>query len=325
MPQMKLLMQTLKGYQRGVWIFCVFRRQLSRVSRPSRVLGTALTSEQVMSFQHHRMSSRFWRSHKQGQPLFLLRNCLENWAAMSFQAIRKGSSKTRTARDNLWGPTLPLCMIQMETMLVAIGKPTFSWRICPGSNLVAPSDFPRIFSSDDLQGTGYTCFPNLSPPLGNLSLGICMDLNPLPDSIEWPAPCELASFALSKRSRILVILCAWLDSGAQPDGKWDLSTIEFWRERLLPLWSTDSPELRPMHAYPVPSDHDQTVVVICNRTGSERGTPVISTTSHPLTVGTGSTFMGCSLVARCSRTQGTFDIVGILDKTFEGFASWVVE
>lgn len=99
-----------------------------------------------------------------------------------------------------------------------------------------------------------------------------MDLNPAPTSLEWPAPCELASFALSNRSRLLVIPCAWLESGENPGTKWDLSTIQFWLSRLLPLWSSDSLDLRPMREYPAPDDHDETIVVICNRTGTERGT-----------------------------------------------------
>ena len=98
-----------------------------------------------------------------------------------------------------------------------------------------------------------------------------MDLNPGPTSLEWPAPCELASFALSNQSRVLVLLCAWLDSGESPGTKWDMPTIQFWLERLLPLWSTDSPDLRPIEEYPVAADHDETIVVICNRTGTERG------------------------------------------------------
>jgi protein N-terminal amidase len=130
--------------------------------------------------------------------------------------------------------------------------------------------------SNDLQGTGYANFSNLLGPLDTLSLGICMDLNPLPTSIEWPAPCELASFALSRRSRVLVLLCAWLDSDQHPDDvKWDLTTVVYWRQRLLPLWSTDSPDLRPMPEYLAPSDHDETIVVICNRIGTERGMPVV--------------------------------------------------
>jgi len=141
------------------------------------------------------------------------------------------------------------------------------------------------------------------------------------------APCELASFSLSKRSRVLVILCAWLDSGLYPGAKWDIMNIEYWRARLLPLWSTDSPYLRPMQEYPVPTDHDETIVVICNRTGTERGMPMFvrRPTFNAFLVVPGTTFGGCSLVARCSRARGEFDIVGLVDKSFEGFVSWVVE
>jgi protein N-terminal amidase len=102
-----------------------------------------------------------------------------------------------------------------------------------------------------------------------------MDLNPLPENLTWPAPCELASFALSNRSQILVILCAWLDSKEDPRSAWDTTTIQFWIERLLPLWSKSSPDLRPMNGMEVPDDHDETIVVICNRSGLERGKMIL--------------------------------------------------
>ncbi|PVF99567.1 hypothetical protein CPB86DRAFT_783699 [Serendipita vermifera] len=59
----------------------------------------------------------------------------------------------------------------------------------------------------------------------------------------------------------------------------------------------------------VPDDHDETIVVICNRTGLERG----------------SLFCGCSLVLRCSRSKEKWEIIGLVDKLFEGMASWIVE
>ncbi|KIM28328.1 hypothetical protein M408DRAFT_139999 [Serendipita vermifera MAFF 305830] len=158
-------------------------------------------------------------------------------------------------------------------------------------------------------GTGFISFPQLPDPISTLSLGICMDLNPGPTTIELPAPCELASFALSNRSRVLVLLCAWLDSGQHPDTKWDLTTIQYWLGRLLPLWSTESEDLSPMNEYPVPDDHDETIVIICNRTGNERG----------------SIFAGCSMAVKCSRARGEWDIVGLVDKNFEGLATWSIE
>lgn len=158
-------------------------------------------------------------------------------------------------------------------------------------------------------GTGYACFPNLSESLQTVSLGICMDLNPMPNVTDWPAPCELASFALSRRSRVLVLLCAWLRSEEDGNSPFSLTTIQYWIARLLPLWSKDSDALRPMDEYPASDEHDETIVVICNRTGLERG----------------SLFAGCSMVVRCSRSRGTWDIVGLVDSQFEGFRSWVIE
>ncbi|KAG9057399.1 Carbon-nitrogen hydrolase [Serendipita sp. 407] len=158
-------------------------------------------------------------------------------------------------------------------------------------------------------GTGFAHFPNLSPALQDLTLGICMDVNPMPDVMSLPAPCELASFALSKRSRVLVLLCAWLANEEDLQLRWCLSNIEFWIQRTLPLWSKDSPDLVSMSEYPAPDDHDETILVVCNRTGTERGTK----------------FAGSSIVVRCSRSQGKYDIIGLLETEFEGFRSWTIE
>jgi hypothetical protein len=97
----------------------------------------------------------------------------------------------------------------------------------------------------------------------------------------------------------LVLLCAWLESvpdeptettentenigkdsaesqtqkQAQSEPQWCIGTVEHWIARLLPLWSTTSSELKPIQGVNVPSpeEHDETIVVICNRTGVERG------------------------------------------------------
>jgi protein N-terminal amidase len=177
-------------------------------------------------------------------------------------------------------------------------------------------------------GTGFACFPNLASPLSTLSLGICMDLNPAPEHADWPAPCELASFALANRSRVLVIICAWLQSEGDPNSPWCLTTINYWLARLLPLWNKDSPDLIPIDDYPAPEDHDETIVVLCNRTGLERGTPLIASIDcqapyHPEYVG--SQFAGCSMVIKCSRKWGKWDVVGLVNKSFEGLLSLTVE
>lgn len=102
----------------------------------------------------------------------------------------------------------------------------------------------------------------------------------MPNVLEWPAPCELTSFALSHKSRVLVLLCAWLESDVEhrgtengPSSNWCMTTIQYWISRSLPLWSTTSPELRQAGGaeVPTPEEHDETIVVICNRNGSERG------------------------------------------------------
>jgi protein N-terminal amidase len=65
---------------------------------------------------------------------------------------------------------------------------------------------------------------NSRPPLSeSISFGICMDLNPHPPNTDDDLLrlCELAEFAIQKNARILVVLCAWLNSGASPDSQWD--------------------------------------------------------------------------------------------------------
>jgi hypothetical protein len=96
----------------------------------------------------------------------------------------------------------------------------------------------------------------------------------------------------------------------------------------LPLWNKDSPDLRPIDDYPVPEDHDETIVVLCNRTGLERGTLLAAfidcqTAHHDDYVG--SQFAGSSMVIKCSRKLGKYDIVGIVNKSFEGLFSLTVE
>jgi protein N-terminal amidase len=111
-------------------------------------------------------------------------------------------------------------------------------------------------------GTGFGQF-DLGDPLGRISLGICMDLNPFPPAV-WTSregPYELANFAINHNTRLLIILCAWLDSKAYPDEPWDKQTVDYWLARLLPLWRrTNGQQAKP-----------DTVVVICNRAGADGG------------------------------------------------------
>jgi len=109
-----------------------------------------------------------------------------------------------------------------------------------------------------------------------------MDLNPQNlDDDSFPV-CELAEFAIQKNARILVVLCAWLHSGDPPDSQWDIVNIDYWTERVRPLW--ERPEMSVIHEGRSPLlglgttsetlgvvEDRETIVVICNRIGVERG------------------------------------------------------
>ncbi|KNZ73145.1 Protein N-terminal amidase, partial [Termitomyces sp. J132] len=116
-----------------------------------------------------------------------------------------------------------------------------------------------------------------------MSIAICMDLNPAPSheqtpSVEWPY--ELADYCVRNKSRLLVLLDAWLDSDSDDgedeedagdgasDNEPNWHTLRYWAARLQPLWGRDwrrpgsNETLLPPH---------ETIVVVCNRTGTENG------------------------------------------------------
>ncbi|CAE6465420.1 unnamed protein product [Rhizoctonia solani] len=108
-------------------------------------------------------------------------------------------------------------------------------------------------------GNGFTTFTIPLKALGTVSLAICMDLNPHPPNV-WSSvegPYELADYCIERGVQTLILLCAWLDSRASPeDTQFDAQTVSYWIARLRPLWHSGS---------------DKYTVIICNRTGTERG------------------------------------------------------
>ncbi|KAJ7133620.1 carbon-nitrogen hydrolase [Mycena epipterygia] len=135
-----------------------------------------------------------------------------------------------------------------------------------------------------MPGTGFATFA-LPPPLRTVSLGICMDLNAQPPHA-WTikdGPYELADYCLTEKTDILVMLNAWLDSGEQPDDEHDIYTVDFWAERLRPLWVGSSS----------PSSSQETLVVVCNRGGAENG----------------KTFAGTSAVFQMKQGEGKSGIL----------------
>lgn len=121
----------------------------------------------------------------------------------------------------------------------------------------------------------------LPPPLNTVTLGICMDLNAQPPS-DWrleEGPYEIADHCLATKSKILILLNAWLDSGEEPTEEQDWSTLNFWAARLRPLWNSSDEGTEPppsagrndeCETNPV-GDGAETVVVVCNRSGQENG------------------------------------------------------
>ncbi|KAJ8457201.1 hypothetical protein ONZ51_g11677 [Trametes cubensis] len=88
-------------------------------------------------------------------------------------------------------------------------------------------------------GTGFTTF-QLPPPLGALTLAICMDLNTQPPAV-WSSlrtgPYELAAYCAAQRTRVLVLVNAWLDSKDGREDEPDWRTVNYWALRLRPLWA----------------------------------------------------------------------------------------
>lgn len=109
-----------------------------------------------------------------------------------------------------------------------------------------------------------------------------MDLNPqIPDWSLAHGPYEIADHCISKKSNLLVLLNAWLDSGKEPEETHDWSTLNYWAARTKPLWSNGiddddsdfSREEQDASEQPLVSNPpaNETIVVVCNRTGQENG------------------------------------------------------
>lgn len=166
-------------------------------------------------------------------------------------------------------------------------------------------------------GSGFGLF-ELGNPIGRVSLGICMDLNPFPPAI-WTSqdgPYELANFACDNAVSLLVVLCAWLDSKKDPDANWDLSTVHYWLARLLPLWR----RIRDTQF------QNEIIVVMCNRAGSEGGMSKLRNnlrkTFHPTHLDT--LFAGTSAIFRLSPNLDAPEIIGIMSRREEAAQIWVV-
>jgi len=127
-------------------------------------------------------------------------------------------------------------------------------------------------------GPGFVTF-HLPPPLNTVTLAICMDLNPRSPWSFDGGPYELAEHCLKTGSNLLILLNAWLDSEQDQEREEDFSTMNYWATLLRPLWDrvgsttasgSSNDEGSPSEPPREPGD-TETVVVICNRSGSENG------------------------------------------------------
>lgn len=93
------------------------------------------------------------------------------------------------------------------------------------------------------------------PELGDVAMGICMDINPYKFEAPWHA-FEFAFHILEVEANLVILTMAWL---TREDGRVfsqyphepDLETLEYWIQRLEPVIRNDS--------------DDEIIVVFCNR------------------------------------------------------------
>ncbi|TFK23046.1 hydrolase [Coprinopsis marcescibilis] len=153
-------------------------------------------------------------------------------------------------------------------------------------------------------GTGFATL-ELPLPLKKLSLGICMDLNPEREKAwSWETgPYELADHCVNTKTNLLVLLNSWLESpeGEEEDGH-DWDTLRYWAARLQPLWVKDGISGRNLP----PGSPNDTIVVLCNRSGHEKG----------------KTFAGTSALFKMTKGSGRPVLLDMMTKDEEGVKVW---
>ncbi|KAF2970330.1 hypothetical protein GQX73_g3215 [Xylaria multiplex] len=98
------------------------------------------------------------------------------------------------------------------------------------------------------------------PQLGNISMGICMDINPYKFEAPWRA-FEFAFHCLEVEANLVIVTMAWLtreDASlfrCMPNEP-DMDTLTYWMARLEPLIRSEN--------------QDEIIIIFCNRTGIER-------------------------------------------------------
>lgn len=98
-----------------------------------------------------------------------------------------------------------------------------------------------------------------------------MDLNPKSPSWTFDGgPYELADHCIETGSGLLILLNAWLDSEEEEDMEEDISTMNYWATLLRPLWYRMGNKGEVSEPQNI-SEGSETIVVICNRSGTENG------------------------------------------------------
>ncbi|KAL0567815.1 hypothetical protein V5O48_014175, partial [Marasmius crinis-equi] len=186
-------------------------------------------------------------------------------------------------------------------------------------------------------GGGFKTF-DLPSPLRRVSIGICMDLNVQPPAV-WDSldgPYELASYAHSQGSDVLILLNAWLDSEVEPEERSDWGTLNFWAARLRPLWEPEpgsdpdsdsggsSPDSENASSA---NEGKHTVVVVCNRAGEENGKSFIRQVlcgTYATRRSVGKTFAGSSALFSMHGGSNRPKLCDVMGRREEGVRIWSI-
>ncbi|KAF8628643.1 hypothetical protein AX15_003775 [Amanita polypyramis BW_CC] len=159
-------------------------------------------------------------------------------------------------------------------------------------------------------GSGFVTF-QLPGPIGRLTIGICMDLNPF--TLDWTledGPYELADYCLSQNTNTLLLCNAWLDSGGCEEEDTDYQTVRYWAARLRPLWDNGHYSSNSMHGANSELSAERSIpVIICNRTGAEED----------------STFAGSSTLFKLRPGSGCPIVLDMLSKDEELLRIWDIK
>lgn len=146
-----------------------------------------------------------------------------------------------------------------------------------------------------------------------------MDLN-VQRPFEWKSiegPYELASYCVAENSNLLILLNAWLESPEDIGEDYAWGTLNFWAERLRPLWEKQGSPA---------NDQRGVSVVVCNRTGKENGEflGLASCGGTGVVQYPGRKFCGSSCSFQMNNSFGKPRLKHLMGKDEEGISIWTV-